>query len=226
MRRMRSVVLASSFLLVVLPTASGCGGARAESPEATLRLYSSALEDGRADDAYKLLSDDAKRAVPYEAFRRMMKASPDDAKELASALSRNTTPAQVSATITGPGGQELALVFEKGAWRLDTSAVDLYAQDTPRHAIVSLARALERKRYDIVMRFVPDGHREGLDPTTLKAAWEGADKEEMGQILAALKQALPAAGIEEAGDRATFVYGAGTMQLLREHGVWKIEEFN
>jgi len=205
---------------------AACGGARAESPELTLRAYATALEDGRSEDAYKLLSDDAKRAVSYEAFRRMVKASPDDAKELARALNRNADPAHVTATITGPSGQELSLVFEKGAWRLDTSAVDLYAQDTPRHTVVSFARALERKRYDIVMRFVPDNHREGLDANTLKAAWEGSDKEEMGQILAALKQALPASGIEEAGDRATFVYGAGTMQLLREHGVWKIEEFN
>ena len=37
---------------------------------------------------------------------------------------------------------------------------------------------------------------------------------------------LPAATIEETGERATMPYGAGTMQLVREHGLWKIEDFD
>jgi hypothetical protein len=48
----------------------------------------------------------------------------------------------------------------------------------------------------------------------------------MEQILAALKQALPNASIEETGERAALPYGAGTLQLVREHGLWKIENFN
>jgi hypothetical protein len=45
-------------------------------------------------------------------------------------------------------------------------------------------------------------------------------------VVAALKQALPAAAIEETGERATMPYGAGTMQLVREQGLWKIENFD
>ena len=108
----------------------------------------------------------------------------------------------------------------------DASSIDLYAQDTPRHAIQGFVRAVERKRYDIVLRYVPDSHKQGLDPAKLKAAWEGQEKEEMEQVVAALKQALPSASIEETGERATMPYGAGTMQLVREHGLWKIENFD
>ena len=37
---------------------------------------------------------------------------------------------------------------------------------------------------------------------------------------------LPTATIERLDDRATMSYGAGgTIELLREHGIWKIEEF-
>jgi hypothetical protein len=87
-------------------------------------------------------------------------------------------------------------------------------------------RAVERKRYDVVLKFVPDNHKEGLDAAKLKAAWEGHDKEEIDQVVAALRQALPTASIEEAGERATMAYGAGTMQLVRERGLWKIEDFD
>ena len=32
--------------------------------------------------------------------------------------------------------------------------------------------------------------------------------------------------LEETGDRATMSYGPGTMQLVRERGLWKIEDFD
>jgi glutamate racemase len=48
----------------------------------------------------------------------------------------------------------------------------------------------------------------------------------MTQVLAALKQALPGAAIEEVGDSAQMPYGTGVMRLVREHGLWKIEDFD
>jgi len=147
-------------------------------------------------------------------------------KEIGRALERPTAPPVVTATVSSPSGQELHLVLEGGVWRIDASTIDLYAQDTPRHAVQGFVRAVERKRYDMVMRYVPDAHKEGLDATKLKAAWEGHEKEEIEQVVVALKQALPSATIEETGERATMSYGAGAMQLVREHGLWKIENFD
>jgi hypothetical protein len=219
-------MLAALAFALTTPLLVACAGNRADDPQSVLRGYARALEDGRADDAYRALSDYARRGISVEAFRRMVRDNPDEVRELGRALARPTAPPVVTATVTGPGGQELNLVLENGRWKLDAAAVDLYTQDTPRHAVQGFVRALERKRYDILVRYVPDGHKEGLDAARLKAAWEGDDKDEMAQVLAALKQALPAASIEETGERATLPYGAGTMQLVREHGVWKIEDFD
>ncbi len=203
-----------------------CSGGRAEDPHSVLRAYSHALEEGRAEDAYRMLSEEARRGISLEAFRRMVKDNPDDVREIAKALSRPTSTPVVTATVTSATGQELQLVLENGRWKVDASAVDLYAQDTPRHAIQGFVRAVERKRYDVVLKYVPDGHREGLDANKLKTAWEGHDKDEIDQVVAGLKQALPSAAIEETGDRATMAYSQGTMQLLRERGLWKIEDFD
>jgi hypothetical protein len=197
-----------------------------DNPQGVLHAYARALEDGRADDAYRLLSDEARRGVSLEAFRRMVKDDPDGVKEIGRSLARPTAPPIVTASVTSPNGQELNLVLENGKWRVDASTIDLYAQDTPRHAIVGFIRAIERKRYDIVMHYVPETHKEGLDASKLQAAWEGHEKEEIQQVVGALKQALPTATIEETGERATMPYGAGTMQLVREHGLWKIENFD
>lgn len=203
-----------------------CGGAQAEDPHSVLRSYSRALEEGRSDDAYRMLSEEARRGISLEAFRRMVKDNPEEVREIAKALARPTASPVVTATVTSGNGQELELVLENGKWKVEATAIDLYAQDTPRHAIQGFLRAAERKRYDVILKYVPDSHRAGLDPAKLKEAWEGHDRDEIAQVVAGLKQALPAASIEETGDRATMAYSQGTMQLVRERGLWKIEDFD
>jgi hypothetical protein len=226
-RALSTLRIAAAVAAMASLSSAGCIGPKpADDPQSTLRVYARALEDGRADDAYRMLSDEARRGISLEAFRRMVKDNPDEVREIGRALERPTAPPVVTATVTSPSGQELHLVLENGKWRVEAAAIELYAQDTPRHAVQGFVRALERKRYDIVMRYVPDTHKEGLDTAKLKSTWEGDEKEEMEQVLAALKQALPTATIEETGERATMPYGAGTIQLVREHGLWKIEDFD
>jgi hypothetical protein len=213
--------------LIVLAAVGGCASFHAgDDPQATLHAYARALDHGQADEAYGYLSDDARRGVSLEAFRRTVKDDPEGVAEVGRALERSASPAAVTATVTTAGGQELHLVLEKGQWRVDASTIDLYAQDTPRHAIAGFVRAIERRRYDLVMRYVPEAHATGLDAAKLRAAWEGHDKDEIAQVVAALKHTLPAGTIEETGDHAAMQYGSGAIQLLREHGLWKIENFD
>ncbi len=224
----RSLWLACTLAWVAPLGATGCAGAQhpGGDPQSVLHAYAHALEQGHADDAYRLLSDEARRGISLDAFRRLVKEDPEGVKEIGKSLERPTAPPVVTATVTSTSGQELYLVLEDGAWRVDESSIDLYAQDTPRHAIQGFVRAIERKRYDVVLRYVPETHKEGLDATKLQAAWEGHEKTEIQQVVGALKQALPGATIEEVGERATMPYGAATMQLVREHGLWKIENFD
>ncbi len=215
------------FVAIVLGVSTAaCIGSSGRDPESTLHAYARALEDGRAADAYHLLSDEARRAMSFDAFKKILETSPEDAREIGRSLQRPTTPAVITATVTASTGETLELVWNDGKWKVEATAIDLYRDDTPRHTIEGYARALERKRYDVVLRYVPEAHREGLDATKLKTAWEGPDKDEIEQVLANLKQALPAASIEEIGDHAQMSYGSGIMKLVREHGRWKIEDFD
>jgi hypothetical protein len=219
-------VAAIASLVVLAAIALGCAGTQAEDPESVLRSYARALEEARPDDAYKLLSSEARRGVSPEAFRRMVLENPDDARELGRSLQRSAAPPVITATVSGPQGQELVLEMQDGRWRIDATAIDLYGQDTPRRAVQGFLRALDRHRYDVVLKYVPDGHREGLDAKKLKDWAEGAEKQEVAAFIGAVRQALPTAPIEEAGDRASMTYGGGTLQLVRERGAWKIEDFD
>src|ERR1700744_1257766 len=201
--------------MLVAALAAACGGRPGEDPHSVLRSYSRALDEGRSEEAYRMLSEEARRGISLEAFRRMVKDNPEEVREIAKALARPTATPVVTAMVTSGAGQELQLVLENGKWKVEATAIDLYAQDTPRHAIQGFVRAVERKRYDVVLKYVPDSHKEGLDAAKLKGAWEGHDKEEIEQVGAGVKQALPSATIEETGDRATMAYSQGTMQLVR-----------
>jgi hypothetical protein len=221
-------MLGRGLLPLALALAMGAPACAASSqdPESTLHAYAHALEEGHAEEAYRLLSDEARRGMSYESFKKTIESSPDDAREVGRSLSRPTTPAVITATVTTPTGETLELVWADGRWKIDASAIDLYRDDTPRHTIEGYVRALARKRYDVILKYVPEAHREGLDEAKLKTAWEGPDKDEIEKVLAGLKQALPSGSIEETGDRAQMAYGAGIIKLVREHGRWKIEDFD
>lgn len=205
----------------------GCGaGARAEGPEQTLHRYAGAIRAGQVEEAYALLSRDAKQRISLEAFRRMLSENPEEVNALATALSRPGEVLEVTAVVTTPDGDTLQLVYEQGAWRTDISAVDLYGQAEPLQALQAFVRAFEARRYDVLMRFVPDGKSEGLDAKKLQNAWEGEQREEMTRLVQALKAALPTARAEILGDHATVSYGAGgSVQMREESGIWKIEDF-
>lgn len=216
-----------SVALAVLPLLLGCTtGSKPGSPEATLAAYSHAVQRGQLDEAYGLLSEDAKKSISFAQFKRMIEENPEQAQELVQALNRpQAGPARVTAKVTGVDGEPLLLVLENGAWRVDGSAIDLYSQATPESATLAFVRGVENKRYDLLLRFVPDSQRDGLNESTLRAAWEGEQKQDMARLLEALKAALPGAHFEVVGERATLAYGAGgTIELVREHGAWKVEE--
>ncbi len=155
-----------AWLPVLALVSAGCGGTALvqQGPSDALRAYARALEDGRVDDAYRLLSDDAKRSLSLDAFRRAVKENPDEVLEIARSVARPSSDPLVTATVSLPNGDELLLVFENGKWRIDAAAIDLYSQSTPRRALAGFLRAFERKRYDVILRYVPDAEKEGLLP--------------------------------------------------------------
>jgi hypothetical protein len=249
----RSAASLASILVATVVAACAVGPS-ATQPNEALREYARALDERRIEDAYRMLSEEARRGLSLEAFRRAVVENPAEAQEIARALARPSGEARVTARVLLPSGEEVPLVLEDGAWKVEGSAVDLYGDATPRQALLGFIRAFKRKRWDVVLRYVPEEERAGGGPARsaapptagaaadgappppddggaltaakLKAAWEGAQKDEMTKLVQALEAALPTATIEEVGDSASMAYGAGgTVSFVRERGAWKIQDF-
>jgi len=203
-----------------------CGCAHpASSPADTLSAFGAALERKDLPAAYALTSADFRARVPLEAFKAEVEEggaeTPAVGRRLRAAGERKVPRVAVELEPGAP----VSLVQEGGRWVLDEpSLIEPWSQRTPRAALRSFVRALEQRRYDIVLRLCPTRRRAGLTAEALRAEWEGEHKIDDAQLLQRLRDAL-GAPIVELGDEARMPYGTHSeARLVREDGSWKIED--
>ncbi len=216
----------AGIVMAITSFALGCGGGLgSSSPGATVASFSHALSQGRYDDAYGLMSKAYRRRVSLEEFVRHLEENPEEVREATAALDDPDGPPEQTAVMRVGDGDRVELERDRGGdWRISSNIVDFYDQSSPRATLRSFVRAMERQRYDVVMRMVPDADREGMSEEQMREAWSGEGQEEIDRLLENLKASLDAP-IEQVGDRATMPYGDRfTAQLVREDGVWKIED--
>ena len=217
----------SSALCILMCALWGACGPRAASPttpEATVVAFSRALNQGKLDEAYGLMSKEYRDRVSLDEFKRRLGGNSQEVLEISNALSRVRAPAQEEATIVYGDDETLRLRRVGDRWLIATNVVDFYDQSTPRAALRSFVRAMERKRYDVVLRLIPTSDQEGITTDRMEQAWSGEQREEVERMLAALRDHL-GDPIEVIGDHATMPYGdQRRVQMLREGGSWKIED--
>jgi len=219
-RSVRPVALWGALAL----TAS-CGGAGSQaSPEGTVAELAAALREQRYEDAYGMMSRDFRRRVPPAEFVRHLEDNPGEARETAEVLGHPDGPAEQTAFVTYGDSERIEMVREPDGWRIATNVADFYDQSTPRSALRAFVRAMERRRYDVVLRMVPSADLEGMSEERMREAWSGDGREEVERLLANLRASLDNP-IEQVGDRATMPYGERfTARLVSEDGVWKVED--
>jgi hypothetical protein len=135
-------------------------------------------------------------------------------------------PVEVEASIEIATHERIRLVRDPAGWRIGTDVVDDYGQSTPYQALRSFVRAVERRRWDIVLRLIFETNREGVTEETHRERWEGEGREEIERVAAGIRAALEAGTpIEIVGGDAVMPWGGRfRAQLVREGGVWRIRD--
>lgn len=214
-----AVALASCF-------APGCahGGDASVTPEQTIAAFARALNQNDFEAAYALMSEDYRSRVGFEQFKRQLRENPQEMLEVSTALGHVREPAEEQAVVSYDDDEELLLRRSGDRWYISTNVVDFYDQSTPRAALRSFVRAMERKRYDVVIRLIPDADKEGITTDRMEQAWAGEEREQVERMLSMLREHLDAP-IEVIGTRATMPYGEHMrVQFVREGSAWKIED--
>lgn len=204
------------FLLSLL---AGCAPPRG--PEATLKAYLEAVRAGRLDDAYALMSTEYRRAHDRAAFERALESG----GRAALATRLRGAKVHLRAEIELEGGDTLPLVEERGGFRLDRDPLDFYPQRNPEEALRSFVRAVEHRRYDIVLRFVPARYQGSVTAEKLRERWTGEKRQELEAQLDTVRAHLgEALEIDPSGDAARLPVGERKqVRLVREDGAWKVE---
>jgi hypothetical protein len=192
-----------------------------EPPDATLRRFLGAVRAGHLDEAYGLMSEGYRKDHDAAAFQRALHEHRDEVEGAAARLAGGVA-VELHAEARYGDGEALPLVVEAGAWRIAADPLDFYPQGTPAEALRSFVRAVERKRYDIVVRFVPAQERKAVSIDQLRARWEGEKRAEIAEEIAEVKAHL-ADPVEIAGEEARLALGEKRqVRLVREEGSWRV----
>lgn len=201
-----------------------CGESAAMSPEKTIGTYARALRAGETEQAYSMMSRSFRDRVSFEEFKTMLGDDRAEIEETVELLLSLRAPASQEAIVRYGNGDELRLIFENGEWKVATNVVDYYSQATPRDAIRSFVRAVERRRYDVLLQLAPRSEQEWLSREVLEQNFEGEARAELERIVAALRESLDKP-IQVTADRATMEYAERfTIRLVRQDGLWRIED--
>jgi hypothetical protein len=156
----------------------------------------------------------------------MMKENPKEVAETVDQLGRTRTSVVIHAELRYGSGERMRLLREGGDWHVATNPIQFYSQATARDALRSFLRAYRLKRWDIMLRFVPNQYRERMNADTLRRQFEGEDAAEMSERMKALEANIDAP-ISDKGDEARMPYGdRHEVTFVREDGLWKLQDLD
>jgi hypothetical protein len=224
------VVVAATLFLA---TGGGCRHGAA-APADVVRGFAQCAARGDWDAAYVLMSDDYRRRVPLGQFRSEMDADRPivQADAIALAAQKTANGSSTRALVSFSDGQHfpvvLPVVLNDGHWKLEEQPLAPFGQQSPRSALKTLLRAIDLKRYDVLLRLVPARQRTRVTEETMRLYWDGPEATSHRRPLDLLR-AYMNAQIVELGTEAQMPYGEpnvgeGEVRFVLEGGVWKVDD--
>lgn len=212
-------------VLVIMSFSLACGGSD-KGPGTTLDAYSDALGKRDFAAAYKLMSTTFRDQHSEAEFIRMMKENSVEAQETAAHLRNPDKELVITAEFQFGLDERMKLIRERGTWRVSNNPIQFYNQTTPREALRSFLRAYRLKRWEIMLRLVPELYRKTMDVDKLRMQFEGESQEDIDSMMQRIEASVDAP-IKDNGNEARMKYGDNSeVEFIRENGQWKIQDLD
>lgn len=213
--------------IVAVAALVSCCGSLSQPPPSTadkvVREYARALSEGENQAAYALMSPTYRARVSFDTWQKNVADNPQEVSETSRRLSRVRGPQEIRA-LQDNSHEPLELSEEAGRWYLASEPIEFYDQSTPRAALRSFVAAFTHKRYDVILRLMPDADKEGVTSETLTQRFGHAARDEIARLLSQLAPNVDAA-IEVHEPYATMPYAEHRRVLfVLEKGLWRIQE--
>lgn len=239
------------WLLSVLLLAgiAGCPASRSRDPLTVALRYLEAAAAGDVDTCYSLLDESAQKSCDRTCLLRILKSQRADFRaardELRSYLSHgraDTTQESYGALVRFRDGTQLTLGQATGpgqsagdrrrsGYQFVENPLAFYPQASPEQALRSFLRAVERKRWDVLVSFLP---RALAAPTAgppysaeqIRQRFEGPAQADIARQLSALRLHLDEPiQLDKSGNEARLPVGENrAARLLFEDGSWRVAQ--
>lgn len=188
-----------------------CGSPQLPSPQTAVDSYSRAIKDQDAGTLRAMMTKEARDSLSEPEIESILKADKVELSRRARDFSSDETSLERTSLLFLSNGREVRLLWQRGGFRLDEAAALPARPQSPAQVLALLEDAVESKDYELFFSLLSKSAREELDAT-----------------LSALQQSLNgrnAAIVESRGDTAVIELPDGLqIELVREHGAWRIEE--
>ena len=214
------LIIALFALILYAFVVSGCSGGAA-TPQKALNSYADAVSAGNGSDAYDLMSATYKETVKKSDFNHDFPKSEKAAEPLRKATSEG---ANIASSYPFTSFDTVTLQLSNDGWKITSGLFHFYGQRNPREALVSFLKAVERKKYKLLLQFIPAAYAKEMNEEMIKMQFE-ENPDEMKLVLEKLKNNIENQIVVQ-GDQAYMTYGDAQVNFIKEQGVWKIEDID
>ncbi len=202
----------AAAVAAIFPGLGGCGASASGGPERALDEYARAVQQGRVDRAYDLLSDGARRRFSRGAYRR---AFAENRAEMAAAarelrqVARQSSAVTIDVPLEG-GGLATVVRGQDDEWRIAGGVGGVASLRSPRQTLWALRNSLKARDYGSLLRVLARDVR-------------GALEEEVRRTIEALED-IDRLPIQLDGNRARVTVRPGhSLELVFEDGEWRLK---
>lgn len=188
-------------------------------PTDTVGAYREAVASKDAAALWALTDHRGRARHQVADLAAAMAADPADLAALQAALATPSDAWQVTAVVAMPGGRQMLLALEGGAWRVASGGVTPATLDTPAGALAAFFAAVADRDWRRVRQVIPARHADRLAGDAALAA----HLEAMADRIEAAKLGVGSGAVSIDGDRAVLSWGKGKLvRFEREAGRWTI----
>lgn len=236
--------------MLQISVGASCSRNRDQDPLGTALRYLDAASAGDVETCYGLLSESAQARCDRTCLARILgrqraefRAARDELRSYITTGQSPTTLADYRASVRFRDGSELQLVQPTAtgpssqrspaslAYQIDGNPLSFYPQSTPEQALRSFLLAVERKRWDVLVNFLPRSLAAPAPGVTysadqIRTRFEGPTQADIARQLSTLRQHLgEPVQISPNGNEARLPVGDHReARLLLEEGSWRISQ--
>jgi hypothetical protein len=201
-------VLLPMFAMMV-----GCVRSSVPDPRDAAQEYAEAAQRGDADAIYDMMSDSARKSRSRDDVRKIVADERAELAEQAKSISAKDARVEATARLRFEDGEETALDLKDGHFWVTSAGALPGGARTPEEALDQLRRVMARRSYAGLMRVLSPATRAAIEQD-LRSLVTGLERPET-------------LSVQVSGDSAQVtVPGGHHVHLVREGGVWRIDDFD